>query len=178
MIRLIINGATHEIDADPQTPLLWVIRDRLDLTGTKYGCGIAACGACTVLVDGAQTRSCSMPIGAVDGSRITTIESVAESGWEPVQQAWIEKQVPQCGYCQSGMIMASIDLLTRHPNPSREQIRESVSNLCRCGTYQRVEDAILLAADKLAQSRRQAGAEEKQRLEVKKIWRKKGKVRG
>ena len=158
-------------------PLLWVLRDKLGLTGTKFGCGIAACGACTVLVDGAVTRACTMPIGAVDGSQITTIESVGESKWEPVQQAWVEKQVVQCGYCQSGMIMASIGLLERTPTPSREQIREAIDNLCRCGTYQRVENAILLAAEKLVESRKQAVVDAPKRAASRKKWRRKAGIR-
>ena len=177
MSILIVNGATHEIEADPQMPLLWVLRDKLGLTGTKFGCGIAACGACTVLVDGVVTLACTMPIGAVDGSQITTIESVAESKWEPVQQAWVEKQVVQCGYCQSGMIMASIGLLERNSTPSREQIRESIDNLCRCGTYQRVEDAILLAAERLVESRKQAVVDAPKRAASRKKWRRKAGIR-
>lgn len=177
MFALIVNGATHEIDADPQMPLLWVLRDKLGLTGTKYGCGIAACGACTVIVDGAVTRSCVMPLAAVDGSTITTIESIAESEWEVVQRAWIEKQVPQCGYCQSGMIMASIGLLRTTPHPTREQIRGAIDNLCRCGTYQRVEDAILLVSATLIDTRKQAEVTTKERVASKKRWRRKAAAR-
>lgn len=177
MFTLIVNGATHELDVDPQMPLLWVLRDTLGLTGTKYGCGIASCGACTVLVDGVPTRTCTVPVGAVDGSRVTTIESVAESRWEPVQKAWEEKQVVQCGYCQSGMILAGIGLLERNPSPTREQIRESMDNLCRCGTYQRVEDALLLAAEKLVESQRQAAVEAPKRAASRKKWRRKAGLR-
>lgn len=165
MIALTINGAAHETDADPTLPLLWFLRDKLGLTGTKYGCGTGACGACTVLVDGMATRSCSVTLQAIDGAVIRTIESINDSEWDPVQEAWLEKQVPQCGYCQSGMIMATVGLLTSTPNPSPEQIRENLTNLCRCGTYQRVEAAVLLAAEKLVESRREAiKAAEKRRV--------------
>lgn len=156
MIAFTLNGTAHEIDVDPNMPLLFVLRDKLDMTGTKYGCGIGACGACSVLLDGAVTRSCSIPLSAVDGKAVTTIESVAETEWKVVQQAWIEQQVPQCGYCQSGMIMSAIGLLRHSPQPSRQQVRESITNLCRCGTYPRIEDAVLLAASLLEDSRKEA----------------------
>lgn len=172
MIALTINGSAHEIDADPKMPLLWFLRDKLGLTGTKYGCGVGHCGACTVLVDGMATRSCSVSLAAVDGAVIRTIESIDDSEWEPVQTAWLEKQVTQCGYCQSGMIMSTIGLLTTTPHPSREQIRENMTNLCRCGTYQRVEDAILLAADKLVEHQKEATqVAEKRRVARRKILR-------
>jgi isoquinoline 1-oxidoreductase alpha subunit len=156
MFSLTINGSSHEIDADPAMPLLWVLRDKLNLTGTKFGCGIGSCGACTVLVDGVATRSCTVTLESVEGGAITTIESVAETEWEVLQQAWVRHQVPQCGYCQSGMLMASIGLLSANPNPTREQIHEGITNLCRCGTYQRVEAAILDAAAQLASARHTA----------------------
>ena len=143
MAILQVNGESLEHDAAPDTPLLWVLRDYLGLTGTKFGCGIAACGACTVLVDGNPVRSCVMPVSALGDGAITTIEGLAD-GTEPhrVQQAWIDHQVPQCGYCQSGMILASVALLQQNPSPSDEDIAAVVSNVCRCGTYSRVKRAI------------------------------------
>ena len=156
MIAFTLNGTAHEIDVDPTMPLLFVLRDKLDMTGTKYGCGIGACGACSVLVDGAITRSCSLPISAVEGKAVTTIESIAETEWKVVQQAWIAQQVPQCGFCQSGMIMSAIGLLRHSPQPTRQQVRESITNLCRCGTYPRIEDAVLLAAQLLGDTRKEA----------------------
>jgi len=143
MANLNINGKKYTVDVDPDTPLLWVIREQVGLTGTKYGCGIGACGACTVLYEGQAMRSCSLPVSAAEGKKIETIESLEKSGQlSKIQKAWIEKQVPQCGYCQSGMVMATTALLRNNPNPSDEQINASVSNICRCGTFQQVRDAI------------------------------------
>jgi len=142
-----INGQTHEVDVDPDTPLLWVLRDTLGLTGTKYGCGIAQCGACTVHVDGTATRSCSVPVSAVEGSQIITIEGLhTQVGLHPVQRAWLAHDVPQCGYCQSGMIMAVAALLRENPQPSDADIDAAVTNICRCGTYARIRTAIHTAA--------------------------------
>ena len=147
MPRLIINGQTREADVDPDTPLLWVLRDTLGLTGTKYGCGIAQCGACTVQIDGVATRSCSVPVGSVEGAQITTIEGLAANGTlHKVQQAWIDNDVPQCGYCQSGMIMAVAALLKDNPKPTDADIDSTITNICRCGTYQQVREAIHAAA--------------------------------
>lgn len=142
-----VNGESRVVDVDPDTPLLWVIREELGLTGTKYSCGIAACGACTVHVDGEATRSCVLPIEAVGQSAITTIEGLSSDRSHPVQQAWLEIDVPQCGYCQSGQIMAAAALLEENPNPSDEEIKETVTNLCRCGTYNRVLKGIKRAAE-------------------------------
>ncbi len=141
-----INGHAVDIDADPETPLLWVIREQLGLTGTKYGCGIVACGACTVHVDRAAVRSCSFPLSAAAGRRITTIEGLSRDRSHPVQKAWIAHQVPQCGYCQSGMIMAAAALLAEKPRPSDAEIDAAMTNICRCGTYQRIREAIHAAA--------------------------------
>jgi isoquinoline 1-oxidoreductase alpha subunit len=147
MTRLTINGQAHEVDVESDMPLLWVLRDTIGLMGTKYGCGIAQCGACTVHVDGTPVRSCSLPVHAVAGRRITTIEGLAENGaLHPVQRAWLDLDVPQCGYCQSGMIMAVAALLERKPRPSDDEIDAAISNICRCGTYQRVRAAIHAAA--------------------------------
>ena len=147
MASLNVNGKNHEVDVDPRTPLLWVLRDSVGLTGTKYGCGIAQCGACTVHVDGVATRSCSVPVSAVNGKQITTIEGLAQNGkLHKVQQAWIQHDVPQCGYCQSGMIMAVAALLKTNPKPTDAQIDASLTNICRCGTYQQVREAIHTAA--------------------------------
>ena len=140
--NLTVNGEKTTIDVEPSMPLLWVLRDELGLTGTKFGCGIAACGACTVQVNGVATRSCVLPVQAVDGADITTIEGLGKNGLHPVQQAWIEHQVPQCGYCQSGMIMSVVSLLESNSNPSDEELNEAITNICRCGTYQRVRAAI------------------------------------
>jgi isoquinoline 1-oxidoreductase alpha subunit len=149
MSRLAINGAVHEVDVDPNTPLLWVIREWVGLTGTKYGCGIAQCGACTVLVDGAAVRSCAFPARAAEGKQITTIEGLATNGvLTAVQQAWIEHDVPQCGYCQSGMIMAVAALLKVKRKPTDADIDAAITNICRCGTYQQVRAAIHTAAAK------------------------------
>jgi len=147
MVSLTVNGKAHEVDVDPSTPLLWVIRDWVGLTGTKYGCGIAQCGACTVHVDGVATRSCSIPASAVTGSQITTIEGLAQNGTpHPVQKAWLANDVPQCGYCQSGMIMAAAALLKEKPKPTDADIDAAMTNICRCGTYQQVRGAIHAAA--------------------------------
>jgi isoquinoline 1-oxidoreductase alpha subunit len=147
MLRLTINGRTEEVDIDPDTPLLWVLRDTLGLTGTKFGCGIAQCGACTVHVDGVATRSCSVPVSAVEGDKIVTIEGLSNNGsLHPVQRAWIAHDVPQCGYCQSGMIMAVAALLKENPQPSDADIDAAITNICRCGTYTRIRSAIHTAA--------------------------------
>jgi isoquinoline 1-oxidoreductase alpha subunit len=143
MITLSINGKSYDVDVEPDTPLLWVLRDTIGLTGTKYGCGIAQCGACTVHIDGRATRSCQVPVGSLDGRQVKTIESLAQDGsLHPVQQAWIDFDVPQCGYCQSGMMMAVVDLLKRNPKPTDADIDAAITNICRCGTYQRIRAAI------------------------------------
>ena len=139
--RLVVNGAEHTVDVEGQMPLLWVLRDELGLTGTKYGCGIAACGACSVHIDGRATRSCTLTVAAVTGP-VTTIEGLSADSSHPVQKAWVEKQVPQCGYCQSGMIMAVSALVAKTPNPTEEELKKTVSNVCRCGTYDRVREAV------------------------------------
>ena len=147
MIRLTINGKTHNVDVDPNTPLLWAIRDQAVLTGTKYGCGVAQCGACTVHIDGSPVRSCSVPAGAVAGRKITTIEGLAQGGkLHKVQQAWIDNEVPQCGYCQCGMIMSAAALLAAKPKPTDADLDAAVTNICRCGTFQEVRKAIHAAA--------------------------------
>ena len=143
MIALSVNGKTYNLDVEDDTPLLWVLRDTIGLTGTKYGCGIAQCGACTVLVDGAPTRSCQALLGSLAGRSVITIEALAQNGkLHPVQQAWIDLDVPQCGYCQSGMIMAAVALLRDKPKPTDADIDAAITNICRCGTYQRVRAAI------------------------------------
>jgi len=143
MAALNINGQTHQIDVEPDTPLLWVLRDTVGLTGTKYGCGIAQCGACTVHLDGMAVRSCSVPISLAEGKQITTIEGLAQNGTlHKVQKAWVEHDVPQCGYCQSGMIMAVAALLKDKPKPTDADIDQAISNICRCGTYQQVSAGI------------------------------------
>jgi isoquinoline 1-oxidoreductase alpha subunit len=143
MLRLTINGKPYDVDAEPETPLLWVIREQVGLTGTKYGCGIAQCGACTVHIDGVATRSCSVAAADAAGKAITTIEGLAENGKpNAVQMAWVAHDVPQCGYCQSGMIMAVTALLKDNPKPSDADIDSAISNICRCGTYQQVREAI------------------------------------
>ena len=148
MTTLSINGQRHEVDVEPDTPLLWVLRDSLGLVGTKYGCGIAQCGACTVHVDGVAMRSCSVPVSTVAGKEIATIESLAANGvLHKVQQAWIDHDVPQCGYCQSGMIMAVTALLKTKPKPTDADIDAAITNICRCGTYQQVRAAIHAAAN-------------------------------
>jgi isoquinoline 1-oxidoreductase subunit alpha len=147
MITLSVNGTSHEADVEPDTPLLWVLRDTLGLTGTRYGCGIAECGCCTVHLDGVPARSCQVPAGAVGGQAVTTIEALAPNGrLHPVQQAWIDLDVPQCGYCQSGMIMAAVALLRDKPKPTDADIDAAISNICRCGSYQRIRAAIHRAA--------------------------------
>lgn len=143
MARLTINGKPHDIDVDPSTPLLWAIRDHVGLTGTKYGCGIAECGSCTVHIDGQAVRSCSLPVSAAEGKNITTIEGLAENGvLHKLQKAWIDHDVPQCGYCQSGMLMAVAALLKEKPKPTNADIDKAITNICRCGTFQEVRKAI------------------------------------
>jgi isoquinoline 1-oxidoreductase alpha subunit len=146
-ISLTINGIAYTADVEPETPLLWVLRDSLKLTGTKYGCGIAQCGACTVLIDGRAMRSCSFPASAVAGKTVTTIEGLSADGTHPVQLAWIEFDVPQCGYCQSGQIMAAVALLKQKPKPTDADINSEMTNICRCGTYPRIRQAIHRAAE-------------------------------
>jgi len=140
--QLKVNGQTHEVDVEHDAPLLWVLRDELGLTGTKFGCGISACGACTVHVNGEATRSCVTAVGTVVGADIITIEGLSAKGLTPVQQAWIDHQVPQCGYCQSGMIMAISALLAKNPSPTDNELAESITNICRCGTYPRIRNAV------------------------------------
>jgi aerobic-type carbon monoxide dehydrogenase small subunit (CoxS/CutS family) len=146
-ISLIVNGSAYTVDLEPDTPLLWVLRDSLKLTGTKYGCGIAQCGACAVIIDGIAMRSCSIPLAGVAGKSITTIEGLSADGTHPVQLAWIEFDVPQCGYCQSGQIMAAAALLKQKPKPTDADISSEITNICRCGTYPRVRAAIHRAAE-------------------------------
>jgi isoquinoline 1-oxidoreductase alpha subunit len=141
-IQLKINGTVHDLDVEDDAPLLWVIRDEVGLTGTKFGCGIAQCGACTVHVDGNAQRSCVTPVSSVVGKEIMTIEGLSAGGLTPVQQAWIDHQVPQCGYCQSGMIMAVSALLKTNPAPTDDQLAEAITNICRCGTYPRIRNAV------------------------------------
>jgi aerobic-type carbon monoxide dehydrogenase small subunit (CoxS/CutS family) len=143
-----VNGQAKSVDVDAQTPLLWVLRDTLNLTGTKYGCGIAACGACTVHIDGEPARSCVFPVSSVAGKKVTTIEGLANGHRHPVQQAWIDEQVPQCGYCQSGQIMTAVAFLKKNPAPTAADVDEAMSNnICRCGTAQRMRVAVLRAAE-------------------------------
>jgi isoquinoline 1-oxidoreductase subunit alpha len=146
MISLTVNGRRHDVDVPSDTPLLWVIRDELGLTGTKFGCGVAQCGACTVHIDGEATRCCVLPVSAVVGKQINTIESLSNDNSHHVQAAWIAEQVPQCGYCQSGQIMAATALLKKNPNPSDDDIAQAMTNICRCGTYDRIRSAIHRAA--------------------------------
>ena len=147
MIQLTVNGRSREVDVEPEMPLLWVLRDVLDVKGPKFGCGIAQCGACTVHVNGEPTRSCSFPVSAAAGKRVLTLEGLAPAGrLHPVQQAWIEHQVPQCGYCQGGQILAAVALLRKKPDPSDKDIDEAMTNICRCGTYARIRTAIHAAA--------------------------------
>jgi isoquinoline 1-oxidoreductase alpha subunit len=146
-INLHINGKKQVIDVNPDTPLLWVLRDHLNLVGTKYGCGMAQCGACTVLLEGTATRSCILPVSQLEGKKITTIEGLSENGDHPVQKAWLEHDVAQCGYCQSGQIMTAVALLDKTPNPTDEEIASAMhGNICRCGTYLRIRAAIRTAA--------------------------------
>jgi len=142
MIKLDVNGKVHSLDVEPEMPLLWALRDEIGLEGTKYGCGVGQCGACTVHVNGEPMRSCATPVGTVAGKKITTIEGLARPGLTKVQMAWIEHQVPQCGYCQTGMIMAATALLAKKPRPTDADIDAAMTNLCRCGTYGRVREAI------------------------------------
>jgi len=147
MARFTLNGKAQAVEVDPSTPLLWVVREQIGLTGTKYGCGIAQCGACTVHVDGQAVRSCSLPVSEVEGKKVTTIEGLAENGTlHKVQQAWVNLDVPQCGYCQSGMIMAVAALLKDTPKPTDADIDARITNICRCGTFQQVREAIHAAA--------------------------------
>jgi aerobic-type carbon monoxide dehydrogenase small subunit (CoxS/CutS family) len=148
VLTLTVNGSDHELDVDPQTALLWVLRENLGLPGTKYGCGKSLCGACTVHVDNRAVRACITPVGSVAGSKITTIEGLSEHGEHPVQRAWLELQVPQCGYCQSGQIMSAAALLAENPEPDDDDINQALAgNLCRCGTYPAIRGAIHLAAE-------------------------------
>jgi isoquinoline 1-oxidoreductase alpha subunit len=148
MGTLSVNGKSYDVDVEPDTPLLWVLRDTIGLTGTKYGCGIAQCGACTVHIDGVATRSCQVQVGSLGARKVTTIEALAKDGkLHPVQQAWIDFDVPQCGYCQSGMMMAVVALLKQKPKPTDADIDAAITNICRCGSYQRVRAAIHAAAD-------------------------------
>jgi isoquinoline 1-oxidoreductase subunit alpha len=149
-LTLVVNGRKHQLDVDPATPLLWVLRDALGLTGTKFGCGQSLCGACTVLVDGEAVRSCQTPVEGLRGKRITTIEGLSAGADHPVQRAWVEEQVPQCGYCQSGQILQAVGLLARRPNPTDAEIEEAMNGvLCRCGTYPRIRRAVKRAAQEV-----------------------------
>jgi isoquinoline 1-oxidoreductase subunit alpha len=148
MVRLTVNGKVHEVDVEPDTPLLWVLRENIGLTGTKFGCGIAQCGACTVHIDGIATRSCAFPVSGAVNTQITTIEGLAEGGvLHKVQKAWLDNEVPQCGYCQAGMIMAVAELLKNKPKPTDADIDREITNICRCGTFQQVRAAIHAAAN-------------------------------
>jgi isoquinoline 1-oxidoreductase alpha subunit len=147
MLKLTVNGRTRTVDVEPEMPLLWVLRDHLDLPGTKYGCGISVCGACTVHLDGEPVRSCTLPVSAALGRKIVTIEGLSARGLHRIQQAWIEHEVPQCGYCATGMIMAAAGLLAKNPKPTDADIDATMTNLCRCGTYARVRKAIHALAD-------------------------------
>lgn len=146
MITMTVNGTRHQIDLEPDTPLLWALRDVVGLTGTKFGCGIAQCGACTVHINGEAMRSCSVPIGSVEGASITTIEGLSPDSKHPVQRAWLAEDVPQCGYCQSGQIMAAAAFLKQNPTPTDADIDANITNICRCGTYERLRRAIHRAA--------------------------------
>lgn len=146
-INLNVNGKKQTVDVDPKTPMLWVLRDHLNLVGTKFGCGIAQCGACTILLEGSATRACQLPVSAAEGKEITTIEGLSENGDHPVQKAWLEHDVPQCGYCQAGQIMSAVSLLKSNPSPSDADIDNAMNgNICRCGTYVRIKAAIKTAA--------------------------------
>jgi isoquinoline 1-oxidoreductase subunit alpha len=147
-ISLNINGKKHEVDVDPKTPVLWVLRDHLDLVGTKYGCGMAQCGACTIILEGSAVRSCMLPVSTVANKKITTIEGISENGDHPVQKAWLEHDVPQCGYCQAGQIMTAVALLEKNPKPSDDEIATAMhGNICRCGTYLRIRAAVKTASN-------------------------------
>lgn len=150
IFNLNINGKSQQVDVDPNTPMLWVLRDHLDLVGTKFGCGIAQCGACTIHLEGKSMRSCQLPVSAAENAKITTIEELSETGDHPVQKAWMEHDVPQCGYCQAGQIMTAVALLQQNPNPSEEEIENAMNgNICRCGTYTRIKAAVKTAAKNL-----------------------------
>jgi isoquinoline 1-oxidoreductase subunit alpha len=146
MISLTVNGKAYSFDLEPETPLLWVLRDDIGLTGTKFGCGVAECGACTVELNGRAMRSCSVPVGAIDGATVVTIEGLSPDSSHPVQKAWLEEDVPQCGYCQSGQIMAVTAFLKTNPNPTDAEIDAAITNICRCGTYERLRRGIHRAA--------------------------------
>ncbi len=159
MLALSVNGTTYSVDVEDDTPLLWVLRDTIGLTGTKYGCGIAQCGCCTVHIDGVATRSCQVQVGTIGAAQITTVEALAQDGkLHPVQQAWIDHDVPQCGYCQTGMMMAAVALLKEKPRPTDADIDAAITNICRCGTYQRIRAAIHAAAESAPQRRDTAAA--------------------
>jgi isoquinoline 1-oxidoreductase alpha subunit len=145
-MQLNVNGRTHEVDVEPEMPLLWAVREVLGLTGTKFGCGIAQCGACTMHLDGEPVRSCSLPVSAAAGKRVVTIEGLSRDSSHPVQKAWLALDVPQCGYCQSGQIMAAVALLQKNPRPTDKDIDDAMTNICRCGTYQRIRAAVHMAA--------------------------------
>jgi aerobic-type carbon monoxide dehydrogenase small subunit (CoxS/CutS family) len=149
MISIYVNGLRHELDVPPEMPLLWVVRDELGLTGTKFGCGVAQCGACTMHVNGVATRTCVLPVSRAAGAQVYTIESLSSDNSTPVQRAWIKEQVPQCGYCQSGQIMAAAALLKKNPKPSDADISAAMNNICRCGTYDRIRSAIHRAAEEV-----------------------------
>ena len=146
MVELMVNGKRHSVDVNPEMPLLWVLRDVIGLTGTKYGCGMALCGACTVHLDGEAVRACVLPVSAAVGKKVLTIEGLSPNGTHPVQKAWIAEQVPQCGYCQPGMVMAAAALLKKKPTPTDADIDAEITNICRCGTYTRIREAIHAAA--------------------------------
>ncbi len=149
--NITVNGDKKAVDASPETPLLWVLRDHLDLVGTKYGCGIGQCGACTIHLDGTATRSCLLPVSTAEGKNITTIEGLSDNGDHPVQEAWKAVDVPQCGYCQAGQIMTASAFLKDNPNPSESEIREAMhGNICRCASYNRIEKAVAMAAEKMS----------------------------
>ncbi len=149
-INLNVNGKKQVVDVDPKTPMLWVLRDHLNLVGTKFGCGMAACGACTILFEGIAVRSCQLPVSAAENKEITTIEGLSENGDHPVQKAWLENDVPQCGYCQAGQIMSAVSLLNSNPHPTDEEIDSAMNgNICRCGTYVRIKAAIKTAASSI-----------------------------
>lgn len=158
MIELTINGQVQQVDVEPETPLLWVLRDTLGLTGTRFGCGIGQCGACTVHLNGGAVRSCSLPVGSLGGAHVKTIEGLGADVLHPLQQAWIEESVPQCGYCQSGQLMAAAALLALAPNTTEEQLVAGMTNICRCATYHRIKRAFFKARDQLLASQTTTGA--------------------